>query len=62
VWSLTTGHYALSAHAVVEDGNEREHVLGEMTDRLATRFDITHVTIQLECRDRRIAEPAHPAH
>ncbi len=62
VWSLTTGQYALSAHAIVEDGNERDHVLGEMTDRLATRFDITHVTIQLECRDRLTAEPAHPAH
>ena len=59
VWSLTTGRYALSAHAVCEDGNERDHVLGEMTDRLATRFDITHVTIQLECRDRRVGEPAH---
>ncbi len=59
VWSLTTGRYALSAHAVVEDGNERDHVLGEMTDRLATRFDITHVTIQLECRDRLVGEPPH---
>ena len=59
VWSLSTGRYALSAHAVVEDGNERDHVLHEMTDRLATRFDITHATIQLECRDRRIGEPAH---
>ena len=59
VWSLSTGRYALSAHAVVEDGNERDHVLHEMTDRLATRFDITQVTIQLECRDRRIGEPAH---
>jgi cobalt-zinc-cadmium efflux system protein len=62
VWSLTTGHYALSAHAVVQDANEREHVLGQMTEHLATRFGITHVTIQLEAAERRISEPAHPAH
>ena len=30
-----------------------------MTDRLAERFDIRHVTIQLEVRNRRHAEPTH---
>ncbi len=59
VWSLTTGRYALSAHAVVEDGAPSDHVLAEMTERLAERFDIQHVTIQLEVRNRRSAEPAH---
>jgi cobalt-zinc-cadmium efflux system protein len=59
VWSLTTGHCALSAHAVVEEGVTGDHVLAEMNDRLAERFDIHHVTIQLEVRNRRHAEPAH---
>jgi len=59
VWTLTTGRYALCAHAVVEDGAPSDRVLGDMTDRLATRFDIQHVTIQLETRNRRFAEPAH---
>jgi cobalt-zinc-cadmium efflux system protein len=59
VWSLTTGHCALSAHAVVEEGVTQDHVLAEMNDRLAERFDIRHVTIQLEVRNRRHAEPAH---
>jgi cobalt-zinc-cadmium efflux system protein len=59
VWSLTTGHCALSAHAVVEEGVHSDHVLAEMTDRLADRFGIHHVTIQLEGTNRRHAEPAH---
>jgi len=59
VWSLTTGRYALSAHAVVAEGAETDHVLAEMTERLAARFDIHHVTIQLEGRNRRHAEPVH---
>jgi cobalt-zinc-cadmium efflux system protein len=59
VWSLTTGHYALSAHTVVEEGVTGDHILAEMSDRLAERFDIHHVTIQLEVRNRRHAEPAH---
>jgi cobalt-zinc-cadmium efflux system protein len=59
VWSLTTGHCALSAHAVVEEGATSDHVLAEMSDRLAERFDIRHVTIQLELRSRRHAEPVH---
>ncbi len=59
VWSLTTGHCALSAHAVVEESATGDHVLAEMSDRLAERFDIRHVTIQLEVRNRRHAEPTH---
>lgn len=59
VWSLTTGHCALSAHAVVEEGVHSDHVLAEMTDRLADRFGIRHVTIQLEGTNRRHAEPTH---
>ena len=54
-----TGHCALSAHAVVEDGASGDEVLAEMSDRLAERFDIRHVTIQLELRRRRYAEPVH---
>jgi len=59
VWSLTTGHYALSAHAVVAEGAETDGVLAEMTDQLAERFEIRHVTIQLESRNRRHIEPPH---
>jgi cobalt-zinc-cadmium efflux system protein len=59
VWSLTTGHCALSAHAVVEQGVVSDAVLEAMAERLAERFDIHHVTIQLETSSRRHAEPTH---
>lgn len=49
VWTLTTGQYALSAHAVVREAGDGERILGEMRDRLRTDFAIDHVTIQLEC-------------
>jgi len=59
VWSLTTGHCALSAHAVVDGNAASDVVLEEMSERLAERFGIHHVTIQLEVRNRRHAEPTH---
>lgn len=59
VWALTTGRYALAAHAVVEDGTPVDRVLGEMTECLAEKFGIDHVTIQLETSSRTIAEPTH---
>ncbi len=59
VWSLTTGHCALSAHAVVEESATGDQVLADMSECLAERFGIHHVTIQLEVTNRRHAEPAH---
>jgi cobalt-zinc-cadmium efflux system protein len=59
VWSLTTGHCALSAHAVIDGSTTSDVVLEEMSGRLAERFGIHHVTIQLEERSRRHAEPTH---
>jgi cobalt-zinc-cadmium efflux system protein len=59
VWSLTTGHYALSAHAVIEEGTQGDAVLAAMADCLARRFAIDHVTIQIESESRRHTEPAH---
>jgi cobalt-zinc-cadmium efflux system protein len=48
VWSLTTGQYALSAHAVIDGSVDGEVVVQEMRGLLAARFHIDHVTIQLE--------------
>ena len=55
VWTLTTGQYALSAHAVVREAGEGERILAQMRDRLHAHFAIDHVTIQLEC-----AQPCEP--
>ncbi len=50
VWTLTTGHHALSAHAVVEPAADGEAILQALQRLLAERFEVHHVTIQLECR------------
>jgi cobalt-zinc-cadmium efflux system protein len=59
VWSLTTGRYALSAHAVVRDHIDDDAILAAMADLCAREFRIDHVTIQIEHESRRSAEPAH---
>ena len=62
VWSLTTGRYALSAHAVVAGDHDHaadDAILAAMAAVCARDFHIDHVTIQLEHESRRDAEPAH---
>ena len=59
VWSLTTGRYALSAHAVVRSHVDDDAVLGAMAELCAREFRIEHVTIQIEHENRRAREPAH---
>jgi cobalt-zinc-cadmium efflux system protein len=59
VWCLTTRQIALSAHAVVAVDADRDRVLSEMCHLLQTKFDIHHMTLQLECDNRRRHEPAH---
>jgi cobalt-zinc-cadmium efflux system protein len=62
VWSLTTGRYALSAHAVVRGDHDHaadDAILAAMADVCAREFHIDHVTIQLEHESRRAAEPSH---
>ena len=49
VWTLTTGRYALSAHAVIDASANGDAMLEQMRELLAQRFDVHHVTIQLEC-------------
>ena len=48
VWTLTSGRDALSAHVLVEDISDGQHVLGDLQALLRQRFGIEHVTIQLE--------------
>lgn len=59
VWTLTTGRHALSAHAVVSGEAANDAVLDALTDVCRAGFQIEHVTIQLEERNRRASEPAH---
>ena len=59
VWCLTTRQIALSAHAVVAADADRDKVLAEMCHLLQTKFDIHHLTLQLERDNRREHEPEH---
>lgn len=59
VWTLTTGRYALSAHAVIDASARGEVVLAAMRALLAERFAVDHVTIQLECEEPCTPESVH---
>ncbi|MBI2988267.1 MAG: cation transporter [Deltaproteobacteria bacterium] len=52
VWSVTSGVFTLSAHAVVAPGGDPHVILDRIEDRLKSRFSIEHTTIQLEFEDR----------
>ena len=59
VWTLTTGRYALSAHAVVSGTVRDDAVLDAMAELCAREFRIDHVTIQLEHTSPCATEPMH---
>jgi cobalt-zinc-cadmium efflux system protein len=50
VWALSSDEMALSCHVVIEDCELRdaEHVVRDLENRLCSRFDIGHTTIQVE--------------
>lgn len=48
VWTVTSGFVALSGHVQVIERADRDAVLAELRQRLHERFDIDHVTIQIE--------------
>jgi cobalt-zinc-cadmium efflux system protein len=59
VWCLTSREVALSAHAVVAPGADQDRVLSEMSQLLEHKFNIRHMTVQLERDNRRPREPEH---
>lgn len=50
VWTLTSGKYAMSGHALVEDIAGGEQILRALHTVLHERFGLDHTTIQLEPR------------
>jgi cobalt-zinc-cadmium efflux system protein len=48
VWTLTSRTDAMSAHVLVDDLADGQHVLGDLQQLLRDRFGIDHTTIQLE--------------
>lgn len=67
VWSICSGHIALSAHVITEDQKltDGDGVMAELKARLR-KFGIEHTTIQFECaacgqgRNLSAASPANP--
>jgi cobalt-zinc-cadmium efflux system protein len=48
VWAMSTAEPALTAHLVTRGGRSSEEILREAQHRLHERFDIAHVTLQIE--------------
>lgn len=50
IWSICSGHIALSAHVVLNEGqmNHSGPIMAELKSRLKSRFGIEHTTIQFE--------------
>lgn len=59
VWCLASRQFALSAHAVVTRDADQDRVLSEMSSMLEQKFNIRHMTVQLERDSRRASEPEH---
>ncbi len=59
VWCLTSREFALSAHAVVAPDADQDRVLSDMHQMLEAKFNIRHMTVQLERDSRRHREPEH---
>lgn len=59
VWCLTSREFALSAHAVISSEADHDRVLSDMHKMLEAKFNIRHMTVQLERDSRRPHEPEH---
>ncbi|SRR5579875_626630 len=50
VWCLTRRDLAVSAHAVVKEAADPDRVLAEMSRVLERKFNVRHITVQIERR------------
>jgi cobalt-zinc-cadmium efflux system protein len=51
IWTITSGIYAISAHLSIEDQtvSQSTEIVSAVNQLLAKDFNITHITLQLEC-------------
>ncbi len=61
VWPLSTTRTALSAHLVMPAGHPGDALLSGLADAVKRRFDIAHVTLQIELGDAGPCCHADPA-
>ena len=50
-WTLSQGFEAFSAHLVVENMDNTEEIISKIKKELSDKFNITHVTLQLEIEE-----------
>ncbi len=55
VWAFTSGKNSLSAHVVAAPNSKEQDVLRAASDMVASRFGITHTTVQIEIEQCRQA-------
>ncbi|MEX0978438.1 MAG: cation diffusion facilitator family transporter [Pirellulales bacterium] len=48
IWTITSGMESLSAHVVLQSGHEHQALLESMRQVLHERFNIDHITIQID--------------
>ncbi|MEJ5330395.1 MAG: cation diffusion facilitator family transporter [Desulfobaccales bacterium] len=48
IWTIASGLYALSAHVVVTDRQDRDCLIWELEEVLRERFGLEHTTLQVE--------------
>jgi cobalt-zinc-cadmium efflux system protein len=48
IWMVTSGFVVLSGHVRVPEGADRDEILVSIRQELANRFNIEHITIQME--------------
>ncbi|MEU0935114.1 cation diffusion facilitator family transporter [Embleya sp. NPDC005971] len=51
IWTITSGFPALSAHVLVEPGDDCHRVRDRLQERLRERYAITHTTLQVDHAD-----------
>jgi len=56
VWSVTSGVFTLSVHAVIGPDEEPHRILDQIEEKLKSQFGIEHTTVQLEIEDREARE------
>jgi cobalt-zinc-cadmium efflux system protein len=62
VWTVTSGFVAMSGHALVREAEDRDRLLVDIRRLLHDRFDINHVTIQIETAGlaEKLQQPCFP--
>jgi cobalt-zinc-cadmium efflux system protein len=48
IWTITSNRYAVTAHVIIAESENSYHILRELRELLASRFSLTHSTLQIE--------------